>query len=166
MVQPLVDHAPARDLQHRLGDVDADDAGIGGVIGERDARADSNLLDTSADALACFYGHAARVLENGPENHIVDRRPAGICLDHCGAAEFGCHAASPSLRSGAYVPRQAPTTTQHRATCRRTFGGCEFPSSATHAEMEPRDPSTAPASASLPRAGRRERNALVTTQLT
>ena len=63
-------------LQHRLGNIDAHDAAPRRVVGQRDARADAHLQDASADLLAGSHGGSARILEDGPEDHVVDRRPA------------------------------------------------------------------------------------------
>ena len=84
-----------RHLQHRLGDIDADDTAPGGVVGQRDARADAHLQDASADCSLAPRPCGAP-LEDGPEDHVVDRRPAGVGLDHGVVAEFSCHAVSPS----------------------------------------------------------------------
>ena len=69
-------HALARLAQHLLGEVDAEDAAVARIVGQRDARADADLEDAPADALAGGDRRAPALLEDRAEHEIVDRVPS------------------------------------------------------------------------------------------
>jgi hypothetical protein len=76
--------ARQRAAQHARRDVDADDAIAGPVAQERNAGAEADFKNTSAAGADMRLGggdssHAA-LLENAPEHHVVDWRPAIVGL--------------------------------------------------------------------------------------
>src|SRR5262249_43934631 len=73
-------HPCMRLTQHGLGEIDANKLGCARIIGKREAGSDADLQNASACALGRGNGHAPCMLENGPKNKIIDRRPARIGL--------------------------------------------------------------------------------------
>src|SRR3954451_155554 len=81
--------ALGRLAQHRRRDVDADDTVGARIVGQRNAGADTDFENASADALRRRDRGAAAALEHPAEHHIVDRRPARIGLRYCRIVELG-----------------------------------------------------------------------------
>ncbi len=63
-------------VEHLLGKVDADDAAAVRIVRQRQARADADLQDAPADALARRDHRAPPALEHRAEHEIVNRAPS------------------------------------------------------------------------------------------
>ncbi len=97
MGELVLDHAFMRLAQHRLGIVHADDAVGGLVVGERDAGADADVEDATANSLRRGNRRLAAGIEHGAEDEVVDRRPARIRLGDRADVDFVCHVCPSSL---------------------------------------------------------------------
>ena len=91
VVEPELDDALARLVEHRGRNVDADDTVLPRVVGQRDAGPDADLEDASADPLGRHDRGAPAAFEHRPEHQVVDRRPAVIGLFHCAAFDVDCY---------------------------------------------------------------------------
>ena len=66
--------------QHRLADVDAEQAVAARIVRQRDAGADADLEDAAADPLRGPDRRGAAQRKHRAEHHVIDRRPARIGL--------------------------------------------------------------------------------------
>src|SRR5271154_6038058 len=66
--------------EHRCGKIYPDDTILGGVTGERDARADTNFENPATDLLRCGDRRPPPAIEHSTKDQIVDRSPARIRL--------------------------------------------------------------------------------------
>jgi hypothetical protein len=77
--------------QHRLAVVDADDAVLRRIVGQRNAGTDPDIEDAPADALGRRDRGLAAGVEHPAEHEIVDRRPARIGLRNRVDVDFARH---------------------------------------------------------------------------
>ncbi len=80
VAQAELDHALLGLAQHRLRQVDADDAVDGGIVRQRYAGADPDLENATADLFGGDDGGLPAALEHRTKNQVIDRRPARIGL--------------------------------------------------------------------------------------
>src|SRR5205085_291227 len=112
-----------------LGNIDAAKFCRPRILGQRQARADTDIENPAADPVGLGYGGLTALFENLAEHEIVDRRPAsiGLCdpfpvdiaphapcpnffLD-CQSCSSGCRLASrASLRAAALLIKPPPST--------------------------------------------------------
>ncbi len=109
--------------QHRLAQVDADDAVVARVVGQRDAGADADFEDAAAGRAAGLFGggdrRGAAGREHLAEHGVVNRGPARVgALD----ARFVdvCPHAVPELNRASRPPRARATAAPSRPTPRRS----------------------------------------------
>src|SRR6516225_1681127 len=94
-------HPLLRPSQHRLRDIDPEQAARGGIIGQRYARTYTDLQNAPADSLRGGNSRVPAAVENGTKYQIVNRRPARISLCNRIPVEL-CHFA-PRLSSAVAV---------------------------------------------------------------
>ena len=86
--QGQVRHPPLRFAEHRLGKIYPDYAILGGIAGERDARADADFENPATDLLCRGDRRPPPAIEHGAKDQIVHRSPARIRLLQSDPVEF------------------------------------------------------------------------------